>query len=142
MRLQDDKSVPPELKAKVLAVLRAFWDALESDGAKYLLPDPAYAWRHYEDERQTLEHIRGVLQTVDDYWEQQSNLNWAQTQHGKALGITFTAGPGLNRLPDAAAVALWQALDAVYADHFASQESPTPAAPQPQPQPHDDENME
>ena len=43
-------AVPADIKARVVAVLDRYFDAIQDTSAWRIYPDPTYAWRHYQGE--------------------------------------------------------------------------------------------
>lgn len=115
------RSIPGTLKVKVLAVLDRYADVLNDGSSVHLYPDPGYEWKAYKD--MTVEQMRAKLLDADTYISGQQG--WVE--RNKAAG-SIDAGPELIRLPDAALVAMFQELDAVYA----SEPLPASAAPPPE----------
>ena len=99
----------PELREQVMSVLVRYFDYLEAGQVDLILPDPTYIFRHYGDMDTT--HMRQVLQGIEEYC-------CMQVQMGYANGLrreTFDAGPDYTRLPEPAMTALFQELDAIFA---------------------------
>lgn len=110
------KPVDPSLKTQVLTILRRYWDALEAGRAAYLMPSIDFTWRHYQEEGWGVEAMRERLIDMDEYLNGASNVGWANT-HSPGKDNNLNAGPGMNRLPDQAVIAMFQELDAIYAEY-------------------------
>ena len=103
------------LSVAVFTILMAYFNALQNGKGGDLTPNPDYPWRFYKPPM-TLERMRAWLVNANDYLSEAAQMGWANNQRPKGAEKA-TAGPGLDRLPDLAVVALFQELDAIYAEH-------------------------
>ena len=117
-------AVPADIKARVVAVLDRYFDAIQDTSAWRIYPDPTYAWRHYQGEATTTAVMRRTLEELDAYLNASAQSGWAQSYVGDKAGIVYEAGPDLSRMPDACMLRLFQELDGVYADWFAANPPP------------------
>ena len=108
--------VPPHNPAstdKVLAVYHRYWQLLEDGKAQYIYPNPEYQWRWFQVKGDvTIERLRTGLAGIDGYLAQPGQWNWAKNNRHEV----YTKPPEMSRLPDAALLAMFQELDAIYAE--------------------------
>lgn len=98
---------------QLFAILSKYFDALESGKLGRLHPVPNYVWKYYKGEM-TLKRIREAWEGIDSYLSAFQQINWVNT-HKKIDAPDYTAGSGLNRLPDPQLWAMMQEIDTLLA---------------------------
>lgn len=100
----------PELREQVMSVLVRYFDYLEAGQVDLILPDPTYAFRRYKGDMDTA-RMQKVLQGIEEYCCMQAQMGYANGLRKE----NFDAGPDYTRLPEPAMLALFQELDAIFA---------------------------
>ncbi len=124
-RLSQSAAPDPALKQKVQGLLRDYFELLQNGTAGLHMADPTYRWRHYDEHDRSLEALRLRLADIGAYLNANPQHDWVNRQ----AHTTFEAGPDLNRLPDGAMLAMFQQLDALYAEHLGEAEPSAGASP-------------